>query len=529
MSTVVDLATLRPVIGAEPTPAEILADARHQAEQIIDDARDEAGRILDGAQRAVEEADGAVAAAEEKRQLHERQAIRARELADTETEGAAEIVGKARAQAAELLDQAAELASRRRTSAEEAYSKALTDAEEIRSRAHARAEELLEQARTAEAEAETIRAAAETEAELARRKAHLDLDEETAARRTEIRHDLDQAREAAEELRTEIQEKFRALGAQHMAEYEEQRDRLDAELADMRRKAGAEAKSTVDKAAREAEGIRKAAERDAATATGRATAREAAAEKLFVRAEAAARRTSRRMGWTRKFWTGAPWIALAAGVGLAASGEYELARLVGINPYVAPLLPVSIDVYAVSAFRAKRDIAPALLLMAGANLAFHIADQAGIGHGGKATPWQLTAAVVLIFVAVIWRVHALLGHHGEESTVRTDEADSARTDGRTDEPRTEPRTPRPRTGRTAIRTDKHRTARTDGGRTANAAPVRTDAEAVAIVRTLTPETDGFVNVNAVRTAVGCNRDRAVRLLAEAGLLRPADAAKHLTP
>jgi hypothetical protein len=38
-----------------------------------------------------------------------------------------------------------------------------------------------------------------------------------------------------------------------------------------------------------------------------------------------------------------------------------------------------------------------------------------------------------------------------------------------------------------------------------------------------------VNVNAVRTAVGCNRDRAVRLLAEAGLLRPADAAKHLTP
>lgn len=192
--------------------------------------------------------------------------------------------------------------------------------------------------------------------------------------------------------------------------------------------------------------------------------------------------------------------------------------------------------YAVSAFRAKRDIAPALLLMAGANLAFHIADQAGIGHGGKATPWQLTAAVVLIFVAVIWRVHALLGHHGEESDGRTDEADSARTDGRTDGPRTEPargdrtepRTPRDRTGRTAARTDKRRTARTDTGRTGSAAPARTDAEAVAILRALTPETDGFVNVNAARTALGSNRDRAVRLLAEAGLLRPADAAKHLS-
>ncbi|MFK0203471.1 hypothetical protein [Streptomyces lavendulae] len=55
-----------------------------------------------------------------------------------------------------------------------------------------------------------------------------------------------------------------------------------------------------------------------------------------------------------------------------------------------------------------------------------------------------------------------------------------------------------------------------------------DEDTLAAVRALPREADGFVNVNKVRTTLGCNRNRAVRLLAEVGLLRPADAAKHLS-
>ncbi|MFD8415513.1 hypothetical protein ACFV2Q_27750, partial [Streptomyces sp. NPDC059650] len=76
------------------------------------------------------------------------------------------------------------------------------------------------------------------------------------------------------------------------------------------------------------------------------------------------------------------------------------------------------------------------------------------------------------------------------------------------------------------------TARTDArtkGRTGGPAPTRTDADCITALRGLPRTPDGFVTVNAARTALGCNRDRAVRLLSTAGLLSPADAAKHLTP
>ncbi|MEU7687948.1 hypothetical protein AB0B67_41750, partial [Streptomyces spectabilis] len=324
------------------------------------------------------------------------------------------------------------------------------------------------------------------------------------------------------------------------------------------------------------------------------------------------------------------WIALAAGIGLAASGEYELARMVGIHPYVAPLLPVSIDVYCVTAFRTRKDIGAALALMASANVVFHLSEQAHLVPAGHSAPWWLTTFVVLIFVAVIWRVHSLMhdagtdGHGGTDTATGTDgrtgtaaRADGAagtrhartgpsgtdsydapagtapartvngtartepdhgtshhpapaganaglnrayngRTSGVQTSPRGAARTGTEHSGRTSAAangggartgTVTARTSPADGvplartgtaqarsrtsgtataGRTGTVTPARTDAELLPLVHRLPREGDGFVNISRVRTELSVNQPRAIRLLKEAGLLRPDDADKYLT-
>jgi hypothetical protein len=54
-----------------------------------------------------------------------------------------------------------------------------------------------------------------------------------------------------------------------------------------------------------------------------------------------------------------------------------------------------------------------------------------------------------------------------------------------------------------------------------------DAHALSVIAALPRTPDGYVTVSQVRGALGCRRDRAVRLLKEAGLLSPADADKFL--
>jgi hypothetical protein len=48
------------------------------------------------------------------------------------------------------------------------------------------------------------------------------------------------------------------------------------------------------------------------------------------------------------------------------------------------------------------------------------------------------------------------------------------------------------------------------------------------VQELPRETDGFVNISRARTELSVNQPRAIRLLSQAGLLRPEDADKYLT-
>lgn len=317
---------------------------------LVDQRRTEAGQILG---RAQEQADALVAAAQ-------------REAA------------KARERFAQLAATAAEQYDGRRQEAEALYADAVKSADERRREAAARV------------------AVVHTEAEAAR---------------TELREKL---RELTDQFDTEAAAKRKALAdelAGLKAACDKQRERL-------REEAKTVAVQLREAARKEASRITTEAERKAKAVTERAQADEARARRLLDEAREAKKSASRWNGWqqkiSRKAWKAAPWIALAAGVGLAASGEYELARMVGINKYVAPLLPVSIDVYCVTAFRAKKDIPYALLLMASANVTYHLSEQAHLVQDGQSAPWQLTTFVVLIFVAVIWRVHTLMHDDGTD-------------------------------------------------------------------------------------------------------------------
>ncbi|MEU1895748.1 hypothetical protein [Streptomyces pristinaespiralis] len=482
----------------------------------------------------------------------------ARAAAESE---AAEILRQAEEQVQEVLaeveERACELAAMRRAAAEAVYRTALDDAAQIRSAAQGQANR-----------AAATLAAAEDEVDLVRRRALLELDEQLAQRRAAIEEELTAYREEAAKARAEVEQECTELGRQHTQARQARVDELHQELESLRAKALGEAKSITDRAAKEAQAMQAAAERDAAGITSRATQDKARAEEYLAKAQAAAHRTSQRRDFSQKVWKSAPWVALAAGVGLAASGEFALAKLVGFDELVAPLFPLSVDIYAIVAFKKKKDVGPALSIMAASNLAYHLAERAGVHDPSNAEGpliiLGLTTLVVLTFVIIIWRVHRLLdgAHRGGEATpaapVRTGRPDAdrdERTASRTSDPggaRTPGRTSADRTARTAARTEPPRTSRTEGrtdedrtgrtakdrtgrtaartakGRTANSTPPRTDAECNEILLGLPRSTGGHVTVNAARTATGCNRDRAVRLLSEAGLLSPADAAKHLT-
>ncbi|MFJ2745373.1 hypothetical protein ACIO3O_37585 [Streptomyces sp. NPDC087440] len=311
---------------------------------LVDQRRTEAGQIL---ARAQEQADDLVAVAQRE-------------------------VEKARERFAQLATTAAEQYDGRRAEAEALYADAVRAADERRREAD-------QAVATVHREAESARARLREEL----RQLGEDFDRAAAAKRAGLDKELAGLKEACEKQRERLREEAKTVAVQ---------------LREAARK--------------EASRITTEAERKAKAVTERATADEARARRLLDEAREAKKSASRWNGWqqniSRKAWKTAPWIALAAGVGLAASGEYELARMVGINSYVAPLLPVSIDVYCVTAFRAKKDIPYALLLMASANVTYHLSEQAHLVQDGQSAPWQLTTFVVLIFVAVIWRVHTLM-------------------------------------------------------------------------------------------------------------------------
>lgn len=116
------------------------------------------------------------------------------------------------------------------------------------------------------------------------------------------------------------------------------------------------------------------------------------------------------------------WAALIAVLVVLASAEYRLAVACGFGQYVAAGVPAALDVYAIAALRARRDVLAVVAVLIGVNAASHLVE---VGLLPVDVP--LVVAVSAVAPLVLWRVHRL----GE---VRTEPAETA--PGLTPEPST---------------------------------------------------------------------------------------------
>jgi hypothetical protein len=102
------------------------------------------------------------------------------------------------------------------------------------------------------------------------------------------------------------------------------------------------------------------------------------------------------------------WGALVAALVATASAEYELARAVGFNQWVAAAVPGALDLYTVRALRAGREVLAAVAAMIGVNAASHL-----VTAGLLPVNVPLVVAVAAIAPLVLWRVHSLGAGHDE--------------------------------------------------------------------------------------------------------------------
>lgn len=96
------------------------------------------------------------------------------------------------------------------------------------------------------------------------------------------------------------------------------------------------------------------------------------------------------------------WAAAAFALVATATAEYELARAIGMNQWVAAAVPGALDAYVVRALRAHREVLTAVLAMVAVNAASHL-----VSAGVLKVEWPLITAVSAIAPLVLWRVHAL--------------------------------------------------------------------------------------------------------------------------
>lgn len=99
------------------------------------------------------------------------------------------------------------------------------------------------------------------------------------------------------------------------------------------------------------------------------------------------------------------WGALAAALVGTASAEYALARAAGFGEWTAACVPAALDLYAVRAMRAGRDVWAAVAAMVVTNALSHLVSARLI----TVEPW-LVVAVSAIAPLVLWRVHRLAEH-----------------------------------------------------------------------------------------------------------------------
>jgi hypothetical protein len=104
----------------------------------------------------------------------------------------------------------------------------------------------------------------------------------------------------------------------------------------------------------------------------------------------------------RARWDVLGWAALVAAIVVTASAEYDLARACGFGAWVAAGVPAALDIYAVRALRAGRDVLAVVAAMIAVNAAAHL-----VTAGLLPVSWPLITAVSAIAPLVLWRVHAL--------------------------------------------------------------------------------------------------------------------------
>ncbi|MFJ1796540.1 coiled-coil domain-containing protein [Kitasatospora griseola] len=471
--------------AADAEAEKLLADARGRAEKLLADARAQADRVRAEAEHeadrlladvteqarqaaaaltaevetaagrraeqivaeAVEEAERTVEAAEvEARQIRR---VSASELttAREQLADATEALERTRARVDAYQDDAErELAGRRAladqacrdalAAADKARADAADDAQRIRDTAAARARELAE---ATEAQAEDLRAQAEELRARLEEAARADADEIREAAQAEAGRLIEQAEAEAEQVREDAAVQAAGLRERGQQHADTLRSAAESRIAELERqakaargKAEAEAQRITTQARIEAETAIKEAAGQVVEAEWRVRALLEQEERLAAKQAArkrglAARARRRAIQLTAWAWTKAPWAALAAGVGLTASGEYALAVLVGIPEEIGWLLPVAIDVWAMSAIRARRgkEVVAALATMIAANVAYHLAEAHIVGmkqwaDGQWHVQWGLIVAVACIAPIVVWRVHALIPHAPE-----THDADTA--------------------------------------------------------------------------------------------------------
>lgn len=102
------------------------------------------------------------------------------------------------------------------------------------------------------------------------------------------------------------------------------------------------------------------------------------------------------------------WAALAAALVVTASAEYALARAAGFGEFTAAGVPAALDIYAVRALRARRDVAAVVVAMVAVNAAAHMVEA-----GLLEVSWPLVVGVSAIAPMVLWRVHRLADHAPE--------------------------------------------------------------------------------------------------------------------
>ncbi|MGW1609430.1 hypothetical protein ACWCQZ_08530 [Streptomyces sp. NPDC002285] len=116
------------------------------------------------------------------------------------------------------------------------------------------------------------------------------------------------------------------------------------------------------------------------------------------------------------------WAALIAVLVVLASAEYRLAVACGFGQYVAAGVPAALDVYAIAALRARRDVLAVVAVLIGVNAASHLVE---VGLLPVDVP--LVVAVSAVAPLVLWRVHRLGEAHAEPAETAPEPTPEPRT------------------------------------------------------------------------------------------------------